>query len=51
MAIDAGIKNVEELKEFGKQIKRVACEVQIKEHDGGVFLRNTGNSKIPLSRG
>lgn len=36
-------------EEFGKQIKRVACEVQIKEHDGGVFLRNTGNSKIPLS--
>ena len=36
-------------EEFGKKIKRVSCEVQITEHDGGVFLRNTGNSKIPLS--
>jgi len=36
-------------EEFGRHIKRVACEVQIKEHDGGLFMQNTKGGKIPLS--
>lgn len=36
-------------EDFGRHIKRVACDVQVMEQDGGLFLQNKSGQKTPIS--